>query len=97
VETGRKTVKMQLKPEQTPRQFKSIKCILNPDSNIRVFRNVDAGDEVFFHVSDQPPIEEISSPDDIETLAAFQVGSDETEDEVREQAVQKAQELDKKY
>jgi len=97
VETERKTVKMQLKPEQTPSRFKSIECILDLDSNIRVFRNEGAGDEVFFHVANEPPIEEISSPDDIETLAAFQVGSDETEDEVREQAVQKAQELDKEY
>lgn len=85
---------MKLEPHQTPDRCKHLACIRKVDvkeGTVKVFKNVTAAKEVFFHVALEPPIEEISSPEDIQTIHAFQVAPDETEDEVRREAIRTAE------
>lgn len=71
-----------------------MKVIGETRQGYKVFKNINAGGEIFYHIADEPPIEEISSPDDIRTVAAYTVGSDETEMQVREQIVENFGEIE---
>jgi len=81
---------MKVEPEQTPNFYKSIKCIEHLDSGVKVFKNIAPSSGVFYYVAKEPPVNEITSPDDIVVLDAFQVGPNETEASVREEAIKTA-------
>lgn len=83
---------MKVGTEDTPSSFTTIQCLRVLDERIKVFKNEDSAGNVFYHVSYEPPIEEIESPSDIEVLAAFTVASDETPEEVKEDAISYARE-----
>ena len=78
---------MKLEPEETPDSYKSIRCIKSLSNGVKVFKNITEAREVFYHVAKEPSIQTIESPEDIVTLHAFAVGSNEAERAVRQEAI----------
>lgn len=88
---------MKLDPNESPDSYKSLEVVEsyefdNEDRSIDVNKCTTDEGQVFFHVINQPPIEEISSHKDIVTLTSFFVSANETEDEVFRQADNSARE-----
>jgi len=88
---------MKVDPDKTPDSYRSLEVVEsykfdNEDRSIDINKCTDNAGNVYFHVVQQPPIEEISSYKDIIVHTAFTVSSDETENEVYRQADNSARE-----
>lgn len=88
---------MKVDTDQTPDSYISLQVVNSyefneEDRSIDINKCTDDAGNVFFHVVEQPPMDEISSYKDIIVHTAFSVASDETEDEVYRQADNSARE-----
>lgn len=85
---------MRVKQSVVPNLYSSLQEIkVFDDDDLKVTGTETHDEEVYYHVVSDPPICAISSPDDIKTYATFKVGEDETEEEVKEQALDEADEI----
>jgi len=88
---------MKVDPDKTPDSYRSLEVVEsykfdNEDRSIDINKCVDKDGNVYFHVVEQPPMEEITTYKDIIVHTAFAVASSETENEVYRQADNSARE-----
>jgi len=83
---------MEVDPEETPSSFDSISCERDQEGGIKLMKNTTDEGNVFYHVAKEPPEEQIESPEDIKTLRAFRVESEESQSEVASNAMRAAME-----
>lgn len=87
---------MKVQPDSTSYTVKglaTIKVVSDKDRDkptVKVIKNITKNDELYFLVVKEPPIEEISSPDDIETVEKHKVASYENRFAVRQEVVEQA-------
>lgn len=85
---------MKVQQSETPDSYARIVSVWHK-GNINVVKNITHGGETYFHVLDEPPVTDISGPDDIDVLQAYEVPkpcTEENVDEVQKQAVEFAKE-----
>ena len=73
--------------------LKTIKVVSDRDRDtptVKVIKNISTDDELYFLIVKEPPIKEISTPDDIETVEMYKVASYEDRFTVRGEVVEKA-------
>jgi len=88
---------MKVDPDKTPDSYRSLEVVEsykfdNEDRSIDINKCTDDAGNVYFHVVQQPPMDEIGSYKDIIVHTAFTVASSETENEVYRQADNSARE-----
>lgn len=88
---------MKVDTDKTPDSYRSLEVVEsykwdNEDRSIDVNKCTDNAGNVYFHVVQQPPMEEISTHKDITVQTSFIVSSSETENEVYRQADNSARE-----
>jgi PP-loop superfamily ATP-utilizing enzyme len=87
---------MKVDPASTSYEVKGLQTITvvsdrdTEKPTVKVVKNITADDELYFLVVKEPPIKEISSPDDIETVEKHKVASYENRFAVRQEVVEKA-------
>lgn len=73
--------------------LKTIKVVSDRDRDtptVKVIKNISANDELYFLVVKEPPVEEIATPEDIETVEKHKVASYENRFAVRQEVVETA-------
>jgi len=87
---------MKVDPDTTSYKVEGLKTIkVATDSDrdtptVKVIKNISTDDELYFLIVKEPPINEITGPDDIETVEKHKVASHENRFTVRGEVVNKA-------
>lgn len=82
---------MRVDQSETPKTYRRVKSVF-AQNHISALKNITDEGEVYFHICEIPDLSEIESQDDIETLEAYHVKSDESVEEVKSSVVESAKE-----
>jgi len=83
---------MKVEPDTTNYTVKALKVIKNISDRVKVMKNISKEDEIYFLIVYEPPVEEITCPEDIETIKKFKVGENENRFAVRQRTLETAEE-----
>lgn len=83
---------MKVEPDTTNYTVKALKVIKKVSDRVKVMKNISRDDEIYFLIVYEPPVEEITCPEDIETVKKFKVAEHENRFAVRQQALEEGQE-----
>jgi len=90
---------MKVQPDTTSYTVESLKVIKvlgdNDESTetIKVIKNYTKNDDVYFLVVREPPVDEITCPEDIKTVKKYKVAPYENRFAVRQEAIDQANKL----
>jgi len=83
---------MKVEPDTTNYTVKALKVIKNVSNRVKVMKNISKEDEIYFLIVYEPPVEEITCPEDIETIKKFKVDQHENRFAVRQRTLETAEE-----
>lgn len=83
---------MKVEPDTTNYTVKALKVIRNTSDRVKVMKNISKEGDVYFLVVHEPPVDEITCPEDITTVRKFKVGESENRFAIRQQALEQAEE-----
>lgn len=84
---------VEIAEEYAPDNYMAMRCVAEYPNNVKVLKMFAENNYVYFSITQEPDVEDIESPDDIETKHTYRVGKGQTGVDVEREAKEKAQSI----
>lgn len=82
---------VEIAKQYAPDNYMAMRCVEEFPNNVKVLKMFGVNNHVYFSITQEPDVEDIESPADIETKHTFRVGKGQTGKDVEREAKEKAQ------